>query len=1041
MTQSQVKSRRRFSFQTKVLGPVLAFLILLPVVTVWLVDRHISEQARVEAQERLSTANAVFRNSVEIRARNLVSRYRNVVNEPRFKAVARLKDAQTTSGLLRDLLEESRDEAEVMFLSDEGNQFVAGVRRDPSLDLGSFARAAAPLTEPAILGELDAGLLVFGNRVFNIVAVPVFLDERSPPIGTLTIGVHFSDSALRELKSLTRTEIALLSGTRVIAGTLQSPEVESNVRSAAGEPAAKSAGGRAEPATIDGEHFHVLHGSLGNDHHASTVSYGLLASYESRLEALARTRLVLLGISAIGILVSVGTIWYLIGRITQPLRALRDGAEAVGRGEFSARVEKFSDDECGDLAESFNRMTSNLEGSHAQLERTVDTLRSTQEQLMQREARLRESEEGLRLIIESARDHVIFTLDANGRVQRWNPAAERLLGFSAAEAEGLNYANFFSPEDRAADIPHRLLAGTAEDNRHTFEGWRIRRDGTKFWADITLSRLPGSGPAGFVEITRDITIRKEAEETLRGARDAAESANRAKSEFIANVTHEFRTPMNGILGMTNLLLDQPLSEQQREFAETIRTSADGLLEIISAVLDLSKIEAGRLELKSQAVDLNQMIEELADLFATRAAKKRLELGFMIAPDVPALLVADDARLRQTLGNLIDNAIKFTSQGSVSVTVERAPGEGLHHLKFVVEDTGIGIAAEAQAQLFEPFSQADGSLARSFGGAGLGLAITKRLIDLMGGEIKVESMPGRGSRFAFTVQATPAVEGRTIGSLFPPMGHCRFLMVAGGGLAAMLERQAGWWGAQTQIVTGTEAQAIRNSHFDAILIDEDIIAAETDTFPASLRRSCAAPETVMIVIGSSLDAAQLVGIGRTTTVSKPLKPGELHRALTRQLTPGRREATAGSPLQPDSATDTTAIPLRILLVEDNAVNRKVALHLLKKLGYQAAIATNGIEALDQLGKEHYDVVFMDLQMPLMDGLTATRKFRETNPASRPPYIVAFTADASKADRDVCFAAGMHDFISKPAQLAKVAAAVEHAREWLQNRPTARPASRG
>jgi len=1040
MVDTIKQNAQRFTFQTKILGPMLAFLVLLPAITVWLVDRHITEQSRIEAQERLSAADAVFRNSVEIRTRNLVSRFRNVVNEPRFKAVAKLNDPQTTTPVLRDLLDEARDGAEVMFLSNESGELVAGVRRDPSIALDEFAKATALLTEPAILSELDAGTLVLENRVFNIVAVPVFLDDRSPPIGKLTIGVRFSDLALRELKSLTRTEIVLLAGSRAIAGTMRGPDLEAVLQQTEGNRPTEFAGPNAVAAVIDGEHFHLLGGNLDGGNGPTELKYSLLSSYETRLRALSRTRSVLLGVSALGILIGVGTVWYLIRRITQPLRALRDGAEAVGRGDFSARVEKFSNDECGDLAEAFNQMTSNLESSHATVERTVSTLRSTQEQLVQREGHLRESEEGLRLIIESARDHVIFTLEEHGRVRRWNPAAERLLGYPAEEAEGLNYANFFSAEDRAAGVPQRLLAAAAEEGRHIFEGWRLRRDGTQFWADITLSRLPGNESVGFVEITRDITIRKEAEETLRSARDAAESANRAKSEFLANVTHEFRTPMNGIIGMTSLLLDQQLSGQQREFAETIRTSADGLLEIIGDVLDISKIEAGKLELRSQAVDINQTMEQLVDLFATRAAKKRIELGLMIAPDVPAMIVADDSRFRQTLSSLIDNAIKFTNEGSVIVSVENARNEGANHLRFVVEDTGIGIAPEAQPRLFQPFSQADGSLARSFGGAGLGLAITKRLIGLMGGKISVESTPGHGSKFSFTVQAPPAVEGSTIGTNFPPFEHRNLLIVGPQGIARLLERQAGWWGTQTQVTSGPDALAIRNTLFDAILIDEKSVSAGGGAFMTSLLQNCATPETHVIVIGSSLESPELANTDRTIAIGKPFKPAELHRALSRCLTPRMKKEDSAPSSVPPNREMAAKFPLRILVVEDNPVNTKVAQHLLKKLGYKADTATNGIEALNQLSKETYDLVFMDLQMPEMDGLTATRKLRESVPASRPPYIVAFTANASKEDREACFAAGMHDFISKPAYLTKIATAAEHAHAWIQSHRAAHPASR-
>ncbi len=607
----------RWSFQTKVLVPVLVFLVILPVLTLWIVNRHIDEQVRTDARQTLATADAVFRNSLEIRARNLVSRFRNTVNEPRFRAVAQLGDAGTMQDFLHTALDEFGEETEIALFFTAPDRMLASARRDATLSPADFARGAADIIAPAFAGGANAGVIHAGSRVFNVVAVPVVGTDRTNVVGTLTLGIHLGLNAARELQSLTHTEVLLLAEDQVAASTVQQPDPGFLTR-------ATAASGSAHPVVLNGEHFLALNGSFDESAPQRGFRYILLSSYEGRLQALRRTQTTLVVINFAGILISAIVVWLLIRRITQPLRVLRAGAEAVGHGDFSHRVQQYSHDECGELAVAFNSMTASVENSHATLQQAVDTLRATQAQLLEREQRLRESEEELRLIIASARDHAIFTLDEPGRVVRWNPGAERLFAYDLEEAQGMAYANFFTPEDRQSGLPERVLALATAGGRHGFEGWRVRRDGSRFWADVTVSRLPdstGKGAVGFVEIARDITVRKEAEEALRRARDAAEAASRAKSEFLANMSHEIRTPMNAVLGFTSLLMEQKLAPAQLELAGTIRTGAEALLVVIDDLLDLTKLEAGNLEIRAQDCDLRSCIEKVAGGFRERLRAK------------------------------------------------------------------------------------------------------------------------------------------------------------------------------------------------------------------------------------------------------------------------------------------------------------------------------------------------------------------------------------------------------------------------------------
>ncbi|MEO6005001.1 MAG: ATP-binding protein [Opitutus sp.] len=999
----------RFSFQAKVLAPVLTFLVLLPMVTLWIINRHISEQALAEARQTLTTADAVFRNSLDILARSLATRFRGVVNEPRFKAVASTADARTISDFLRDSLEEFGGEIEFVTYSQEPGTMLAGARREARMDYDSFNRATLGLARDAFEGDVSTGTIFAGGRMYSVVSVPVPSSDRLSVAGVLTIGLHFGDHSLTELKSLTRTEIVVFAENRAAASTLALDTPEVPLETEAGISNGRTQ--RVMPLEVKGEHFLALSGDYVVAAGRPGFRYLLLSSYEMRLQALRNTQFMLGGVSAIGIMISASCVWLLIRRVTQPLRVLRDSAEAVGRGDFTRRVKTFSRDECGELAGAFNQMTDNLLTSRTELEKTVHTLRST-------DARLRESEEQLRLTIESARDHMICTLNAQGGVQRWNGAAERMLGYTATEAQGLAYASFFAPEERAANVPERLLSTAAAQGREAYEGWRVRRDGTRFWADVTLSRLPDG--VGFVEIARDATLRKEAEETLRSARDVAETANRAKTEFIANMSHELRTPMNSIIGMSSLLLDDQLPAETRDSVQTIRTSADALLEIIDDILDISKIESGRLDLDSQPYDLCGCLEQVIDVCAPRCRGRDIDLVVHLARDLPAIVVGDSGRLRQVLGNIVSNAIKFTEHGGVTLSVScTRTADGVEELLFSVQDTGIGIPANCLDRLFKMFSQVDASTTRRFGGTGLGLAISKRLVELMRGTIGVESEVGRGSRFYFSIKV-PSDPLRTF-SEFSGLDQRRILVVGADRVGTSgVSQQFTTWGAQvTRVASFADSPGLY-----------DLVVLARDADEAGLTQ----PDTAIVRLIDVGEKSDPKSTGRRAFVSTPVKPRALYASARKLLELVRRPSAPVASAQTYTAEFGVRHPLRVLLVEDNPVNAHVAQKLLQRLGYTADWVVNGRKSLERLATQPYDLVLMDLQMPEMGGLEATRTLRTLLAPERLPYVMALTANARQDDREACADAGMHDFISKPVQLEKLAGALARAHEWVVRRAT-------
>ena len=745
--------------------------------------------------------------------------------------------------------------------------------------------------------------------------------------------------------------------------------------------------------------------------------------------------------------------------ISNPILELAWTAKMVTSSrDYSIRAAKRSDDEVGVLIDGFNQMLEQIQNRDTELrqageelERRVDerTLMLEQEVADRQRAQeaLHESEGKIRLLLDSAAE-AIFGVDREGKFTFCNPATLRLLGFENGDvplgvsahqvmhhthADGRPY-----PESECPIVVSRSSGGGIHLDTEIF--WR--KDGTSFPVEYWAYPVRKEGEVvGAVVTFLDITERKRAEEALLEAKDAAEAGSRAKSEFLANMSHEIRTPMNGIIGMTELALDTALTADQREYLTLVKSSADSLLRVINDILDFSKIEAGKLELEETEFEIRDVLQDTLKTLAVRADKKKLELLAHVSLDVPGTLVGDPTRLRQLIVNLVGNAIKFTERGNVVVDAElNSISAEAVHLHFRVSDTGIGIPVEKQQIIFESFSQADGSTTRRFGGTGLGLTISRQLVELMGGRMWVESEPGKGSTFHFTTAfrqgaAHVSTEERIAGEMLPGLE----ILVADDNASnrkILVEMLTNWHMNALAAAGGAEAlnlmeeKSAAGRKFPIVLLDAQMPEIDGLFLAEKIRANPDLASSVILMLSAeryAADAARCRSLGVNAFLTKPVGQSELLDAILSALgIKAAEERLVEVPAAVEAKP--TGRPLRILICEDHPVNQKLATRLLEKAGHRIVLAGTGKEALaawDKPGDPGFDVILMDIQMPEMDGMETTvaiRK-REQETGKHIP-IIAMTANAMRGDKERYLEVGMDGYISKPIHARGLYAEIEN-----------------
>lgn len=772
--------------------------------------------------------------------------------------------------------------------------------------------------------------------------------------------------------------------------------------------------------------------TFGDGDRASVVGRLDLALTDARLAQLRVERLVLTAVLA-GILLSAVIMATLVANkrtVGRPLNLMMESINREQEGQSRQAVNWDSDDEIGRVVAAFNAMQKRQSAYESQLKNASEVLERRVEErtagLAKAEAEAQQARVQLTDAIESISEG--FALyDNDDRIVLANSTYVKMM-YPDIEQDIQNNANFETVlrKSVAHDLfydaqtePEAWIADRIEEHRAP-TGPSLQRRSNGDWYRVEEQR---TGDGGAVVTFTDIT-------ELQRAKETAEAANEAKSSFLATMSHEIRTPLNGIIGMSTLLQGTSLDPEQSDYCDTIETAADTLLTIINDILDFSKVEAGALELERAPMDLSETIESSVDLVASRAAEKNIELACQIAPTVPAAVIGDPVRLKQILMNLLTNAVKFTERGEVVLSctllggaeAADSPDEEVS-LRFSIKDTGIGIPADRMDRLFKSFSQVDASTTRRYGGTGLGLVITKRLVELMGGAIKVESEEGKGTEFSFTLRCmvsdlpAPAkqvldleeVKGAKI--LVLDDNHTNRLILT--------EKLAHWALTPTECSAAADAlKRLDNGEaFDAIIVDFKMPDMNGLEFTKAARDMLGDKAPPMILFSSITSTEQsfrdeVSEMNYASILTKPAKSHQLMGALAQTLLPETHRA-ARAPLE--ASAEVVKGDLDVLLVDDNAINRKVGSKILKRLGYEPVVVKSGAAAVDACTSKHFHIVLMDIEMPDMDGITATGHIRSSLPKDQVPYIVALTANAMNSERENYLKSGMDDYLSKPIDI--------------------------
>ncbi|MFA5835023.1 MAG: PAS domain S-box protein [Bacteroidota bacterium] len=645
-------------------------------------------------------------------------------------------------------------------------------------------------------------------------------------------------------------------------------------------------------------------------------------------------------------------------------------------------------------------------------------------------------------------DEGITLSDESGRFEIFNTKMEELTGYSKDEANTGEFTKLLYPDpveqrkglNRLGEVVEKGFIYDVETTIKT-------KSGQEKILLISTRIVHVKDTVMYLSAYRDITLRKQFEEELKKAKDSAESATIAKSQFLATMSHEIRTPMNGVIGMTDLLMQTDLTPEQREYTDVIRTSGETLLTLINDILDFSKIESGKLDMEKRPIEVQSLVEETFDLVARRAVEKGLDLVYLIDPSTPAYIIGDPIRLRQILLNLTNNAIKFTEKGEVFVTVKEIQRENdITTLQFSVKDTGIGIPPEKVEKLFKAFSQVDASTTRKFGGTGLGLAISKRLVELMEGNVWVESNVGKGATFHFTIKvptsaSTDALPKKYVRGKIPELQGKRVLLVDDNVTNLnILSIQCDNWGMHPRATT-SQQDALQwlkeNDPFDVAVIDFHMPGMNGVDLARAIR-GVRSEQSLPIVLFSSSGRSEFSETENAlfaAVILKPMKQAHLYSTMIDVLAKHVHSESVRKNIEIKKVELlSNDLPLKILVAEDNLINQKLAIRLLQQLGYSTDIASNGKEAVSLIKQNRYDIVFMDLHMPEMDGLEATKTIMNASDIVTRPKIIAMTADAMSGDREKCIDAGMDDYISKPVRLDGLRDMLIHYGEMIMEQKT-------